>query len=642
MHLEDAIASPLKGASMTVLRLSRAVKPALGLIVALGLPARTVADDDCSDDGGSFSVGPTWVSFVIVGVLICMSGLFSGLTLGLLGLDLNGLEIVEGGDDEKNREMARKIIPIRKNGNLLLCTLLLGNVAVNAMLSILLADLTSGLLGFILSTILIVLFGEIMPQASCSRYPLQIGSRTVPLVKMIMLFLLPVTYPLAYLLDYVLGDELGTIYSNTELIKLMRIHEREGQLDGEQGRALEGALRYKDMLVKEVMTPIQDVYMLSHETKLNFKTLREIFQSGFSRVPVHGPRGKDEVIGMLFVKDLIFIDPEDETPVKNFIQILGRPFNYVFPDEKLGDVLVMFKRGQGHMAIVRDTEEREDADNVYINVGIITLEDIVESILGDEIIDETDVYVHMDKKASSRIERKQFDYAQLSLMDPTLHDGFLSLEEVNAVTAHLCMNYRQFQETPGGEKIAQDDVRKMVSKLTALSLVREGNGTSDPPGKDMLYRRGRASSTMTLVLSGRLAVVAGKDGFRSDAGPWTVLGCDALLQEEGGYIPDFTAYIATENVRCIRVSRFDFAQAILKLSVEDTRKNLLEMKMARLETARKRASSSGTPAAALTVQETEEEPWEEGGIQAPRGESKERQSDGREGSQLMGIEMGEI
>jgi len=66
------------------------------------------------------------------------------------------------------------------NGNLLLCTLLLGNVAVNALLSILMADLTGGMTGFLVSTFAIVIFGEIVPQASCSRYPLEIGSLCVP------------------------------------------------------------------------------------------------------------------------------------------------------------------------------------------------------------------------------------------------------------------------------------------------------------------------------------------------------------------------------------------------------------------------------------------------------------------------------
>ena len=114
------------------------------------------------------------VNYVIVVVLISLSALFSGLTLGLLGLDKIGLKIVIGGENKRLAENAAKIAPIRENGNLLLCTLLLGNVAVNSYLSILLSTLTSGLVGFFVSTFLILIFGEIIPQATCSRYALQV------------------------------------------------------------------------------------------------------------------------------------------------------------------------------------------------------------------------------------------------------------------------------------------------------------------------------------------------------------------------------------------------------------------------------------------------------------------------------------
>jgi metal transporter CNNM len=59
--------------------------------------------------------------------------------------------------------------------------------------------------------------------------------------------------------------------------------------------------------------------------------LREIFQTGFSRIPVYGAEGREDIIGMLFVKDLIFVDPEDNTPVKRFVEILGREFQVQQP-----------------------------------------------------------------------------------------------------------------------------------------------------------------------------------------------------------------------------------------------------------------------------------------------------------------------
>jgi metal transporter CNNM len=75
--------------------------------------------------------------------------------------------------------------------------------------------------------------------------------------------------------------------------------------------------------VKAVMTQKEKVYMLSADARLSFKTISEIFKTGFSRIPVYGS-SRDDIVGILMTKDLIFIDPEDETPVKNFVQIFGR------------------------------------------------------------------------------------------------------------------------------------------------------------------------------------------------------------------------------------------------------------------------------------------------------------------------------
>ena len=97
-----------------------------------------------------------------------MSGLFSGLNLGLLGLDVKNLELLTRGPflDEQEALDARyaaRILPLRRKGNLLLCTILLGNVTVNSGLSILMGDLTDGLTGLIVSTAVITVFGEIIP-----------------------------------------------------------------------------------------------------------------------------------------------------------------------------------------------------------------------------------------------------------------------------------------------------------------------------------------------------------------------------------------------------------------------------------------------------------------------------------------------
>ena len=323
------------------------------------------------------------------------------------GLDKTGLEIVMDSDNPRDAAFARKIYPLRKNGNLLLCTLLLGNTAVNAMLSIILAEFSGGLVGFFASTFLILIFGEIIPQALCSRYALQIGSRAVPLVQAILVVLFPLTKPLAWSLDKALGKELATTYSGTEMLKLLQIHVEENAIDPDTANTMTGALKYKDVAVRDVMTPLANTFMLQMDEKLNFETIAKIFKTGYSRIPVYeavkvraGPRcwllrlrrlvlphtsccSQNNVIGLLFVKDLIFIDPENETRVRDFVEIFARGVHVVWHDDKLGDVLRELKQGRSHMALVRDINNADESQDPFYEItGIITLEDIFEEILG--------------------------------------------------------------------------------------------------------------------------------------------------------------------------------------------------------------------------------------------------------------------
>jgi len=239
-------------------------------------------------------------TYALITFLILCSGLFSGLTLGLLGLDMTGLEVVIGGSDPIAARNARVIAPVRKKGNQLLCTLLLGNVAVNTVLSILMADIAGGLTGGLVSTAVIVVFGEIIPQASCSRYALQIGAASIPLVNTIMFLFFPLSYPMAMLLDKVLGDEIGNIHSKSEMKRLLELHVENGAFDDETGKTMAGALTFKDLEVRTVMTPLEDVYMISIEEVLSFETVAEIFKSGFSRIPVY-EIDEENICGLLLV-----------------------------------------------------------------------------------------------------------------------------------------------------------------------------------------------------------------------------------------------------------------------------------------------------------------------------------------------------
>lgn len=107
---------------------------------------------------------PLALQIVLIVVLLCLTGLFAGLNLGLMSLDKNELKVIVMKGDEDEKRYARAIEPLRRRGNFLLCTILLSNVAINSTLTVLLDQLTSGLVAIIISTLSIVIFGDIIPQ----------------------------------------------------------------------------------------------------------------------------------------------------------------------------------------------------------------------------------------------------------------------------------------------------------------------------------------------------------------------------------------------------------------------------------------------------------------------------------------------
>mmetsp|Transcript_1360 Transcript_1360/g.2227 ORF Transcript_1360/g.2227 Transcript_1360/m.2227 type:complete len:525 (+) Transcript_1360:774-2348(+) len=470
-----------------------------------------------------------------------------------MSLDKIGLEIVIGGDPESSEaKYARKIQPVREKGNLLLCTLLLGNVMANAALSIFLADYTSGPVGFILSTALIVIFGEIFPQAACSRYALWVGAHTIYIVKFFLVVLYVLAKPLSLVLDLVFKEEIGAIYSSKQLGKLVQIHHMHEQLDEDQAKMMGGALDYSSKVVKDVMTPADKIFMLPVDQVLDFTTMTKIFRAGYSRIPVCEENDPNKIVGLLFTKDLILIDPEDSTSVKSVVQFFGRPVQFLWPDTTLSDALALFKSGSAHLALIRNVNnDSDDRDPFYEVCGLVTLEDIIEEILQDEIHDETDHLITHQKFVGS-VDRSAFDFARLRLLD-SHHKNNLSEDEINAIVAHLAANSRAFEVALTNNRISREEIRLLIKSCSVMELELH----------DTLYMRGKPAAYCTLILNGKVRVISGEEEFRSSLGAWSLLGQGALDKKnpDGEYTSDFSAKVTSEDgVRCIYISRTSFDQ----------------------------------------------------------------------------------
>ncbi|XP_021362887.1 DUF21 domain-containing protein At1g47330-like [Mizuhopecten yessoensis] len=377
-----------------------------------------------------------WIYLGIYVGLVLMAGLMSGLTMGLLSLDLMSLKVMKDGGTPTERKHAKKILPVVSRHHLLLVTLLLANAAAVESMPIFLDKISDPIIAVVVSVTAVLIFGEVIPQAICTRFGLAIGAALAPLVYFLMAIFYVIAWPMSKILDCVLGKDHTTFYRRAQLKVLVNLHgpngsavQPEDSSEEHQGEHLsidevliiQGALDMKTKTVKVAMLPLDDVFMLSITDKMDKATMMIVMEKAHSRVPIYdGPY--TNIVGVLLVKSLIFLDPEDATPISSLLHTqAGRNVMFVDEDMPLFDLLNIFQTGKSHIAFVQknsSVERYEDhTDDVQLLVttaeddlisgrtqssgpviGIITLEDVIEELIQEEIIDETDVYVDIHKR----------------------------------------------------------------------------------------------------------------------------------------------------------------------------------------------------------------------------------------------------
>ncbi|KAG1782109.1 hypothetical protein EV702DRAFT_1069701 [Suillus placidus] len=310
--------------------------------------------------------GPEFIVFAcLIPVLVLLSGVFAGLTLGYMSLDETQLNVLSMSGTPQQKRYAEKIMPIRKNGHLLLVTLLLANMIVNETLPVI-SDpiLGGGVQSVVVSTVLIVIFSEIIPQSLCTRHGLYFGAQMATFTRVLIYLLGVFAWPIAKLLELVLGSHHGIMYRRGELKELIALHSSMSSLGGDLKSdtvtIIGATLDLQEKVVKQAMTPIENVFMLSIDSKLDYALMKKICLTGHSRVPVYEeveiPADTSDrmlkvkkIIGILLVKHCLLLDPKDAVPLRR-IPLNKVPF--VPNNESLLGILDRFQEGHSHMAIV--------------------------------------------------------------------------------------------------------------------------------------------------------------------------------------------------------------------------------------------------------------------------------------------------
>ena len=351
-----------------------------------------------------------WVQLTLVLFLLISSALISGAEVAFFSLQIKSLEDTE---DAELTQSIRRVISLLKKPKRLLATILVANNFINIAIVLLFASLSKTIFKSIenqlivlfieigIITTIILIFGEILPKIYANRNALAFSKRMAPIIRFLDKFLLFwVTYPMSQttiFLERRLGDKKNQL-SVDQLSQALELTGEDETTSDEQ-RILEGIVNFGSTDTREVMCPRIDMFALSDELTLE-EIIPLILDQGFSRIPVFNEK-KDNIKGILYIKDLL---PNLKTPNYEW-QTLLKPPIYVPENKKLDDLLKEFQQKKNHLAIV--------VDEYGGTSGLITLEDIMEEIVGD-ISDEFD---EQDLSYSKLDENTFIFEAKISLKD---------------------------------------------------------------------------------------------------------------------------------------------------------------------------------------------------------------------------------
>ncbi|XP_056694331.1 DUF21 domain-containing protein At2g14520 isoform X2 [Spinacia oleracea] len=288
----------------------------------------------------------------------------------VLPLSLVDLEVLAKSGQPNDRRNAEKILPLVKNQHLLLCTLLIYNAMAMEALPIFLDALLPAWASVVISVTLILAFGEIIPQSICSQYGLSVGAKLSVLVRVLVVLLLPISYPISKLLDCLLGKGHSALLRRSELKTFVDLHANEagkgGELTHDETTIIGGALDLTTKTAKDVMTNLSKVFSLDIDAKLDMDTMELIMSKGHSRVPIYSG-SPSNIIGLILVKNLVICRPEDETPIRN---LTIRKISRFYDQLPLYDILNLFQKGHSHMGVVVRKQDVKDMSDATSNSAI--------------------------------------------------------------------------------------------------------------------------------------------------------------------------------------------------------------------------------------------------------------------------------
>jgi len=364
------------------------------------------------------------VSLTVCVLLLALSALISASEIAFFSLDPQAMNELE----ESERKTDKNILKLLQSPQRLLATILIGNNFVNVAVILLLTHVTTSILNFdnvpflgfifqaIFITFILLLFGEIMPKVYATQYAKKSALKAVPIITTLGKMVGPLVSILVNS-TFVVNSRLAKhTRSNISMDELSHALELTSNSKDEDTEILEGIIKFGNIQVIDIMTSRLDMIVV--DIKTNYKQLLDIIiKSGYSRIPVYG-ENRDNIKGLLYSKDLL---PHLDKPANFRWQTLVRQAYFVPETKMIDDLLNEFQSNKVHLALVVDE---------YGGIsGLITLEDILEEIVGD-ISDEYDT----EEQLFTKIDNHTFIFEAKILLNDFFKIAEIEEEDFVKVT----------------------------------------------------------------------------------------------------------------------------------------------------------------------------------------------------------------
>ena len=289
---------------------------------------------------------------------------------------------------EEGNKSATVLLKVIDNKEKMLSAILIGNNIVNISVSSLTTILVTNLFGSYavsiatgLLTILVLIFGEITPKTFATLHNEKISLKYAKIIYAIMWVLTPVIFiinKLSFIVMLLFKSENSaktSTYTENELKTIVNVSHAEGVIETEEHEMLQNIFEFSDRQAKDVMIPRVDVCML--EVSSTYDEIMETFRANrYTRIPIYED-STDNVIGIINIKDLVLYKHGESFSIRNYLR---EPY-YTYEYKKLSDLLLEMKKASANITIILDEYGAAS--------GLLTLEDLVEEIVGD-IKDEYD------------------------------------------------------------------------------------------------------------------------------------------------------------------------------------------------------------------------------------------------------------